>query len=78
LAKLPVMQPKKTINRWRLQVDPIVMDLGDPVGSQMGFWGGNPINIFAFCPSNLPPISRPPINPVPEEENLADNLMLFG
>ncbi len=30
MAKLLVMQPPKTINRWRLQIDPKVMDLGDP------------------------------------------------
>jgi hypothetical protein len=48
MAKLPVIQPPKTINRWCPQVDPKVMDLGDPVASGMGFWGGNLINIFAF------------------------------
>ncbi len=48
MEKHPVMQPPKTINGRRPQVDPKVMDLGDPVGSWMGFWGGNPINIFAF------------------------------
>ncbi len=48
MAKLPVMQPPKFINRWRPQVDPKEMDMGDPVDSQMGFWGRNPITIFTF------------------------------
>ncbi len=30
----------KTINRWRLQVGPEVMDLRVPLGSRLGFWGG--------------------------------------
>ncbi len=30
------------------QVDPKVMNLGNPVCSRMGFWGGNSINFFAF------------------------------
>ncbi len=44
-------------------VDPNVMDFGDLVGLQMGFWGENPINIFIFLvlvhlitiPANLAP-----------------------
>jgi hypothetical protein len=83
-TQLPVIQPQKTINTCRPQVDPKVMDLGDLVGSRMGFLVWEPNQYLCFLVvaplirTPAPPRSRPPTNPLaPEEENPADDLMLF-
>ncbi len=69
------------MNRWRPQVDPKVMDLGDPVGFQMGFWGGNLINIFGFSPCDSYPSHHQdpglPSDPAFEEKNPSDDLIIF-
>jgi hypothetical protein len=76
------MQPPKTINNWRPQVDPKVMDFGDPVVHGWDF-GARTQSIYLLLvlaplnPTPALPRSRPPTNLALEGENLADNLILL-
>jgi hypothetical protein len=84
MGKLPVIQPPKTINRWRPQVDLKVMDLSQgPCSFTDGVLGWEPKQYLCFfvfaslVPTAAPPGPWPTADPALEKKNPADDLMIF-